>query len=271
MVVSTIYDKDLGEKVFQIRDSERYTNSTQTYLEISYENDNRSYVTVDFTISVHKHLGKSSVVVYCDNEVVAIAPISQSQSSVTTSANVEYGNHKYYAKYMGNAECLSSRSGITELEVTEPDLIKTRFDVSIAEIDANNWVGNIKTIEPLVVLMDKDNNTILADKTITITVPEHLDAVEKVTTASELNISDLFNTDDWNGFVGDVDLKIVFEGDDECLGSDIELKFYAGYDFTVTPTYPKIGLGDTTPLTATLSKPNGNAIEGAEIEFNEED
>lgn len=271
MVVSTIYDKELNAKVFQIRDSERYTNSTQTALEISYENNHRNYVTMNFTVSVHKHLGKSSVVVYCDNEVVAIAPITQSQSSVTLSANVEYGTHNYYAKFMGNAECLSSRSGITELEVIEPNLIKTRFDVSIAELDANDWVGNIKTIEPLVVLLDKDNNTILANKTIIITVPNYLDEVEKVTTSSELNISDLFNNENWNGFVGDVTLKIAFEGDNEYLGSDIEFRFYAGYDFTVTPTYTKIGLGDTTPLTATLSKPNGNAIQGANIEFNGED
>lgn len=267
MVVSTIYDKDLNEKVFQIRDTERYTNSTQISLELGYENNHRSYVTINFTANVHKHLGKSSVVFYCDDEVVAITPISQSQSIVTGSADVEYGNHKYYAKFMGNAECLSSKSGITELEVTEPNLIKTYCTLSIAELDADNWVGNIKTIAPMVMLKRKDNNNAISGKTITVTAKDHINAVEKTTTASELDLSDLFNTTDWNGFIGDVTLTIDFEGDEEYLGSDVELKFYAGYDFTLKAKYAKVGVGDTTPFIASLSKPNGNAIEGAEIEF----
>lgn len=270
MVVSTIYDKELNSKVFQIRDSERYTNSTQTSLELSYENNHRSYVTIDFTATVHKHLGKSSVAFFCDDEVVAITPITQAQSTVTGSAEVEYGYHKYYAKYMGNAECLSSRSGIEELEVTEPNLIKTYISLAIAQLDANNWVGNIKSITPKVLLKRKDNNNIISDATITVTVPEHIDGAEKTTSASELNISDLFNNSNWNGFVGDVTLKIDYEGDEEYLGSDVELKFYAGYDFTARAKYAKVGVGDTTPVTASLSKPNGNAIEGAEITFTED-
>ena len=94
MVVSTIYDEELKTTVFQIRDSERYTNSTYTSLELTYNNARRDYITVNMTATVQKHLGKSNVAFYDGDTLLSIVTCNQGTSTVTSSAKVPYGYHR---------------------------------------------------------------------------------------------------------------------------------------------------------------------------------
>ena len=127
MVVSTIYDKDLKERVFQVRDSERYTNSTITTLEATYNNSFRNYLSVTLTPTVYKNLGASSIAFYDGEEYLGVVDCVQGTAPDSFTARVPYGQHSFWAKYLGNAECLSSKSGIVELTVTDPDLRTSYF------------------------------------------------------------------------------------------------------------------------------------------------
>lgn len=267
MVVSTIYDKDLGAKVFQVRDSERYTNSTQISLEVEYNNNHRSYVDVTLTARVDKQIGKSSVAFYCDDVLVGIASCLPADRSVIVHANVEYGYHRYYAKYLGNAECLSSKSGIVELTVDEPNLIKTFLSINVDEVDGNNWVGNVQTIQPYIQLFRQGQGTKLTGKTITYSIVDHYNNLTATTSNQAIDLTDKFDSGYWYGFVGEVTIVAHFEGDEEYFGCDAEFKVYVGYDFTAKAKYPKIGVGDTTPVTAELYKPDGTPVQGATLTF----
>ena len=266
--VSTIYDKDLNAKVFQVRDSERYTNSTQTFLGVSYVNNRRDYVTVTLTANVEKDIGNSSVAFYCNNQLVGISKIRDADNSKAISVHVPYGYNKYYAKYLGNDQCLSSKSGVVELEINESNIPKTYLTLTLTGLDTNNWIGSIKQLGATLTLKTVDGDVALTDKTVTVEVVGVVGVQEYTFDGASLDLSDLFNSID--GFNGLTTIKVVYEGDNEYIGDEIEMAVRAGYDLSATANYPKIGAGDVTVITASLHKYDGTPMENKQLTFEEE-
>lgn len=245
MVVSTIYDKDLKQKVFQVRDSERYTNSTLTSLEVTTNASNRNYLQLSLTATVQKHLGASSVVFYDGDEMIGTMVCNQGTSTVTCQAKVSYGYHKLRAKYVGNAECLSSRSGIVEVEVTEPNLIHTAIDLS----DIKEYYFKRQDInEPLLATMiNEDTREVILDETLKF-------YLNNVFVGYVYSDDIRYNTAHMN--VGEYTCKIVFDGDDEYFGCETEFTFKVQEnDYIMDIDYPTTRLAMNEPITikATLS------------------
>lgn len=263
MVVSTIYDKELKAKVFQVRDSERYTNSTQTALEVEYVNNRKDYITVNLTAEVKKALGKSSVAFYCDNELLGFDTFNQSDVQATFSAKITYGYHKYYAKYMGNVECLSSKSPVVELEVAEPNLTKTKFSTDVNGVDSNNWASSISNVGITAQLLNYDDD-LLDDETVTVTLDgQTSDTITTDNGDIDLSSSVVLNPTLWDN--GEHTLKFEYEGDAEKLGCETELKISVGYVVSLTRRYAKLVIGDTEIFDASVTKPDGTPIEGVNV------
>lgn len=262
-MLSVVYDKDIMEKVFQLRDSERYTNSTQTTLEMTYNNNRSDYVTANFTATVKKHLGRGSIAFYCDNELVAVQNCNQGTETITASAKVSYGYHTYYAKYLGNAECLSSKSGVVELSITEPNLPKTIVGLSVVDLDSNSWIDALPNM--ILTLKNADDNTAITGKDIKIYVNDD-EPITYTLTGSSASIKSLLS--DYNNYIGQMKVRVEFEGDVEYLGNEAETTFYVGYDLNATPKYTKIGVGDTVTIDVLLSKPNGEPVADKSIKLN---
>lgn len=263
MVVSTIYDKELKAKVFQVRDSERYTNSTQTTLEIGYVNNRKDYITVNLTAKVKKALGKSSVAFYCDNELLGFDTFNQNDVQATFSAKVSYGYHKYYAKYMGNVECLSSKSPVVELDVAESNLVKTKFTTSLNGVDSSNWAGSINNVGITAQLLNYDDDP-LDGKTVTVTLDGEIS--DTITTSSgdiDLSSSVVLNPTLWDN--GEHTLKFEYDGDVEELGCDTELKISVGYVVSLTRRYNTLVIGDAELFDVSVSKPDGTPVEGVNV------
>ena len=261
MVLSILYDKELSAKVFQLRDSERYTNSTQTTLEVDYQNNRRDYISVDLTAGILKNLGKSSVAFYCDDELVNVVTCNQGTSSVATSTQVSYGYHKFYAKYLGNAQCLSSKSGVVEFEVTEPDIPKSSLSFDVTGL-TNNWVETVAGAT--VTLSHKDNNNAaLTGKTVKISVNGETPSNFTINSASA-NISSLLP----NNYSGELTIRAEFEGDVAYLECETETKFYVGYDLSAVLKYAKIGVGDEAAVDVKLAKTNGGAVANKTVKLN---
>ena len=245
MVVSTIYDKDLKERVFQVRDSERYTNSTITTLEATYNNSFRNYLSVTLTPTVYKNLGSSSIAFYDGEEYLGVVSCVQGTSPSPLTTKVPYGHHSFWAKYMGNAECLSSRSGIVEVTVDEPDLIHTAFDLS----DIKEYYFKRRDInEPLLATMiNEDTGEVILDEALKF-------YLNNVLVGYVYSDDILYNTLHMD--VGEYTCKIVFDGDDEYFGCETEFTFKVQEnDYLMDIDYPttKLALNEPITIKATLS------------------
>lgn len=263
MVVSTVYDNDLKAKVFQVRDSERYTNSTQTSLEIEYTNTRSDYVTINFTASVKSALGNSSIGFFCDDELLGFVNYKQGDMEATFSTHVAYGYHKYYAKYMGNVQCLSSKSPITELEITEPNLTKTKFVASVTGVDDNNWASNISNVEFNISLKTVDD-TNLHEKTVTVTLDDTT-TTDITTVNGNVNLtgSSILNSSLWTN--GEHTLKFEYDDGIEYIGCETELTISIGYIVSLTRRYAKLVIGDTGVFDVGVTKPDGTPVEGVTV------
>ena len=254
MVVSTIYDKDLKQKVFQVRGSERYTNSTQTTLEIEYDNSHKSYLEVTLTSTVKRKIGSSSIVFYCDDTILGIVACNESDSEVEATYQVSYGYHKFYAKYVGNTQCLSSKSGIIELDVTEPDLPETILSfVQTGTLDSEKWIENVSNLSYKVLLEDESNNAITGKDILIYVNGEYYDTVTSASSAQALSIN-------YSTYGKHIILKAVFEGDDDYLASNDSVEFYHNYVVTAAPKYRKTGIGSAAIVNATVTKSDGRAV-----------
>lgn len=263
MGVSVIFDNELKARVFQVRDTERYTNSTKTSLEIEYLNNRTDYVTVNLTATVTNPLGNSSVAFYCDDELIGVATYVASDTETEITAHVPYGYHKYYAKYLGNVQCLSSKSGIVELEVTEPNLPKTKFTTTVSGIDSNNWASSISDIGFSIYLKTLDD-TNLDGKTVIVTLDDT--TTENITTSNgrvNLTGSSVIDAALWTN--GEHTLHFEFEGDVGYIGSETDIKINIGYIVLLTRRYAKLGLGDTEIFDVNVSKPDGTPVEGVDV------
>lgn len=251
MVVYTEFDSDLKEKVFVVRGAERYTHSTSCEISVVYHDNRRSYLSLDLTAEVKHHIGTSSVAFYDDDNLLGIVDISQSQSSVQFTANVDYGYHKLYAKFMGNAECLSSKSHISELTVNNPDLPDTEF---VVDLYRDEVIDNY--ISPNVTL--NSNNVALSNRQIKVYVDEVLESTRTLNGTTSLNIYSLSK--------GVHKIKFDFEGDEEYLASSYEFNVYVGYNILAELNRPSVVVGETVTIDVdVLSYKYGDGIIGEEI------
>ena len=258
MVVSTIYDKDLKQKVFQVRGSERYTNSTQTTLEIEYDNSHKSYLEVTLTSTVKRKIGSSSIVFYCDDTILGIVACNESDSEVEATYQVSYGYHKFYAKYVGNTQCLSSKSGIIELEGVIPDIPETSITINTFYVYAG-WIEDLDNAGIYLTLKDDENNVLIGKDVLLYVNDEYLDTITVASQMEQLPIQE------YSVYGKHVHIKAVFEGDDSYFACEAERTFNQGYDIVATPVYDKICLGDNTRINVALSQSDGIVLRASSV------
>ena len=242
MIVGTKYDTDLKEKVFVVRGDERYTHSTITTIAVTTVASNRSYLQVTLTASVKNHLGQSSVTFYDGDEVIGVVVCNSNQSSVNLTAHVHYGYHKFHAKYMGNAQCLSSKSGIEEITVTEPDLLHSEISMSL--LQESYIASNSFTLTGHLYGINGTTVTGMTSKTVSLI----LNGTTFGTATTSSNGAFIFTISANALSEGTYNAQVSFDGDDYHLGCDEEFSFIISHDncsITVTPKYSKIGIGDT--------------------------
>lgn len=254
MVVSTIFDKDLKQKVFQVRDSERYTNSTLTSLSLTTGANIRSYLQLNLTATVQKHLGQASIAFYDGDVLLGVKACNQGTSTITFTAKVAYGYHKIWAKYSGNAECLSSKSGIVEVDVAEPNLVHTAF----IEIEPENYffLDSLDTQALTGRLRNIDNLTNISGARVNIYIDGEL--AGHTTTSGNGGFSYTIvspgSTPSYS--IGEHTVKYEYEGTSTYFECEAEAKFnIVEHEYFVIPStkYNKVGVGEEIEIDVVLS------------------
>lgn len=269
MILGTTYDPDLKEKVFIVRGSERYTHSTITTLAYTYNAGNRSYITINLTATVKNHVGESAVVFYDGVDVLGTVDCSSFDPEVSITARVDYGYHKFYAKYMGNSACLSSKSGIEEFNVNTPDLTKSEIVMdTIADYYEEGYgveiIGRLYSVS--------SPRYPLYNENVLVTIDEYEEFDGNLTTngSGEFRIM----TYAYELEPGTYHVKADFAGSDTHLGYVEEFTFVVAKDncnITVVPKFTKIGVGDTANFIVTAKTFKDAPIENETVTLNKEE
>lgn len=122
--ISTVYDKDLKQKVFMVRGDESYARTTDISLTLGTitTGDIKGLKIATITINLYRTRGASSIVLYDGDEILHMQNINQGTSTVTLSnIYLSYGlDHNLWVEYKGNSSCLSSKSKITTVNKPIP-------------------------------------------------------------------------------------------------------------------------------------------------------
>lgn len=192
--ISTTYDKDLNQKVFLVRGDEVYTRTTDTILTVTERNATVQGQRVTLEVDVKRDIGSSSVVIYDGDSVLGVYDYSSDDSSLTIGDSssggfiLTYGvSHYLSAKYLGNANCLGSKSKIQELSYTIPDTYKT----AIAFSNTNAVISESGTYSSNVtVTINGSDNQVLHGLDIIIYVDD-VPLDNPITTGESSNVASL--------------------------------------------------------------------------------
>ena len=253
MVLSTTYDKDLKARVFMIRGRERYTNSTQTSLEVTYTANYRSHMTLNLIANTSRNVGNSTIAFYDNGELLGIVTCNEGDSDVALSASVIYGYHKIYAKYMGNNECLSSKSQIIELTVDEPDLPTPTL--VFTPNNPSQWISSSTAIGGTVTLTGTNgvNNKVI----------KLFDGEEYVTSATT-NSNGIATFSNQTQSVGVHNWRFVFEGDDGYLAAETAYHFASGFVITATPSNTSVVRSKYVSFEVNVQVPDFDYTDGSD-------
>ena len=255
--LNTIYDKDLKEKIFILKGEERYARTTDCILEeITHEsgadvdpetgrridwNTHIDYMLLEFRIDVLRDIGASYVTLYDNDEVIGVYDFDTNSHYIDLKyEDAEHDNrlrftyeveHNVYAKYMGNKNCLKSKSKMYTFKEDTPQA----YVSSITYTGLNSFYnGGTTSISFTATLVGEEG---YASKTL------------KVYDGSTLKGS--FTTDS-NGSAsvtitglsnGSHNIRTVFEGDEYLTASEYTQGVSIGYIIEV-PEHPSYVLNN---------------------------
>lgn len=184
----SIYD-DVGngikEKVFVLRGDEAYARSTNTVVTVdsTFDESNVEYFTTDVSVEVLRSLGTAPVYLFRDDEQeIGEWNVTRFQHEFTLEdAQFEYGNDiKLYAKFMGNKECIFSKSKPIIIHRDIPATHKTNI-----EVDVDSQISSIEDCYVTVSLSIGDSTTASALHNRDIRILVDGSYVETITTGDD--------------------------------------------------------------------------------------
>lgn len=146
--ISTIYDKKVG-KCLIVRGSEAYAHTTDVLMEVgTITKDHTDSFKATFILNVLRDVGSSQIAIYDNDELIKIVDWSDNQSSAieigTNGDDIRFSynvNHNIYAKYLGNKECLPSRSKTFVLNEEIPSNLFT--SISFGESPTTSFLSTV--------------------------------------------------------------------------------------------------------------------------------
>ena len=148
VVIGTIYDKSIKEKMFYVREVDRYSHSTSTSLNVDWSNG-----VFTLTAVVSNLLGKGYVKFYKDGVEIGEQYVNKTATLLYPSSTRD---GVFVARFVGNSDCLKSESPETTAN-------KLGTILTVANNGSTNkYVGDTVTVT--CTLKDKDGNALSSAK-----------------------------------------------------------------------------------------------------------
>lgn len=235
--VETYYDYEIHKKCFRVSDSAGYTHTTDTLLKnTSVTSVYRNYFTAVFSLDVIRNLGDSKVGIYDNDTLLDLITFNEQTNKITNlSYNLAYGvEHNLEARYMGNDECLPSKSMVIPLYQPLPSGFESQimFIHESTPIDGTeyNLVNPEDGSQIMGLLLKDDENTAIRGADVSLI----LDGEEENMMTDTTNNSGYVQFTLGSMEFGIHTLKAIYEGDSTYIGVEADLTWYFGIQTNVT-------------------------------------
>lgn len=235
MIVGTKYDKELKEKVFYVREVDSYTHKTTTNLTVDWVDG-----VFTLTAVVSNLIGKGFVKFYRDGVEVGEQYVSKTATLLLQS---ETNTGVFVAKFMGNSDCLKSKSS----EVSYSPLPVPEFSLTVDK--DTGVVGDTLTFTPH-----------LSDG-VTGSIVYTVDGAEYTKNVGE-TFSYKFNKS------GSFTVSAVYSGDETHQGATTSVLVTINkinLVFTGSASSTNVYVGETVTITGTLRTSAGSPLANVRI------
>ena len=240
--LETYYDYDIHRECFRVSDSASYVHTTDTILKlVDTEMNVINYFTATFSLDVIRNLGDGQVAIYDNEDLIELVNFNENTSKITDlTLDLNYDvPHNIVARYLGNDECLSSKSMSISLSRSVP----VGFDTTLEFLDLpeDGVISNPQSQSLTLWLRDNEG---LPIEGATLLIYINDDEPFSITTDSE-GQGILYAVQHLPTTFGIHNLKARFDTTSHHFGSEIETTLYVGYQVTMTPTLSKYIVGQT--------------------------
>lgn len=263
--VTTLYDKEINEKVFFIRGDESYAHTTDTLLElVEYSNSDDSIegYRVGIKYNVLRDLGSSKVVLTDNDEVLGMYDWDDDDGETTIGNSTSggflltYGDvHNLRMAYKGNSQCLSSKSKIIQFEKDIPSKFETQITFNnSAQINTGANLSLSVTVK-----INNSTSTATRSRNVLVYVDDEYHSTittnsSSVATATISGLADGIHT-----------IHTVVEADTNINYGEATQTVYVGYK-VVIDSYPQTFVnGVDNTVKVSLKSYNGTPISSASV------
>ena len=293
--LNTTYDSSLKQKIFVLKGDEGYARTTDVIAELITDfGDYTSHLDkchVGLSIKVLRELGESNILVYIDDDVKSIPWKDEGMDEIinsdwnaqgiywdddnkrliigkyeTTPEYIVTGlfllydvEHTIKVKYTGNKNCLGSHSKPIVFTVPTPDTFRTTLTLTGSNppvYDRGADVSNLSLLLECGLSLQSSKSVKIYDGTTYLTTVTATQDTPLTVDLSSYALTEGLHT-----------IKAVFDGDDECFGTETSLDISIGYVLTDV-TYPStLMTGDTGSITATIKDYFEEPVSGETIKI----
>ena len=178
--LTTVYDKEINEKVFFVRGDEAYARTTDTLLEIvEYTNSANSIegYRVGIKYNVLRDIGSSTIVLYDNDTVLGMYDRDDDDGETTIGSSssggflLSYGDtHNLRMEYKGNSQCIGSKSKTIVFKKDVPNAFKTTLSFNNStqststlslsvDVRVNNAVSSVTKNRDVLIYVDGEYKT----------------------------------------------------------------------------------------------------------------
>lgn len=245
--IETYYDYELHKECFRVSDSASYVHTTDTILKLVSTSQNYiNYTIATFSLDVIRNLGNGSVAIYDNGNLLRLVTFNENTSKITDltlTLNYEVA-HNIQARYLGNDECLPSKSMVIPINMKVPDGFATTLD--FFNFPTGGIIENPNSPYSLTLQLKDGDGLPLEDEDIIIYMAYEGDESEPftLTTDSEGQCTLTYIQHLPSDF-GILNIKAVYETTEGHYGSETETTLYLGYLATLSPILSKYIVGQT--------------------------
>lgn len=262
--IETYYDYDLHRECFRVSDSASYVRTTDTILKlVSTTQTIINYFTATFSLDVIRNLGNGVVAIYDNEQLLQLVTFNENTSRITNlTLNLNYNvEHNIEARYLGNDECLSSKSLLIPILVEIPETFNT--NLSFLNTPADGVIDNPPSNQTVTLELTDNDDEPISSATIKVYVDDNTTPVTLVTNSN--GQCTLTGGVDWTADFGTHTFKAVYETTSAHFGVEAELTLYLGYNATLTPTLSKYIVGQTPSFAIETKRYNDSAISNMNV------
>lgn len=261
--IETYYDYDIHRECFRVSDSASYVHTTDTILKlVSTTQSVINYFTATFSLDVIRNLGNGSVAIYDNGNLLQLVTFNENTAKITNLAiNLNYNlEHNIEARYLGNDECLPSKSMIIPINIEIPEDFNTKLEFIDAPSDG--VIDNPSSSDTLTLLLTDNDDYPITSAEITV----YVDDEEPIILTTDFDgLCVLEGGTDFSIDFGVRKFKAVYETTDEHFGVETELELYLGYSATLTPTLSKYIVGQTPTFNVETKRYNDSPLSNMNV------